>query len=175
MAKSVYARALRVRVERRYRSESCQEHNMKIVEIEDFKKDMRRLFSDEPIYVVQRWWEFITKGMWREIKWFFQRGKRGYAEEDCWSLDNYLISWLPQAIRELKKNIHGHPISDEVKNTNDWKRILEKIARGFESKRKQENITWKKTKDFDSKYKELQKEFEEGMKLFTKYFQNLWD
>jgi hypothetical protein len=41
--------------------------------------------------------------MFKSIKYFIQRGKRGYSDEDVWDFDNYLCSIIPPAIRELKR------------------------------------------------------------------------
>jgi hypothetical protein len=150
---------------------------MKVIETEGFKEDMRRLFSDEPKYVLRRWWGFISRDMWMKIKWFIQRGMRGYADEDWWDLGDYLASWMPKALRDMKRNVHSHPIDDEVNTVKEWEAVLEKIARGFEAKRKQDELTWdkKRTEHFKRNWNKLQKEFEEGMKLFIKFYDNLWD
>lgn len=71
----------------------------------------------------------------------------------------------------------SYPGWGEANTSKKWYAILEKIARGFEAKKKQDELTWdkKRTKNFEKDYKKLQKEFEEGMILFTKWYQNLWD
>jgi hypothetical protein len=102
---------------------------------------------------------------------------RGYADEDWWDLGDYLASWMPKALRDMKRNVHSHPIDDEVNTVKKWEAVLEKIARGFEAKRKQDELTWdkKRTEHFKRNWNKLQKEFEEGMKLFIKFYDNLWD
>jgi hypothetical protein len=39
----------------------------------------------------------------RQIKWFCQRGKRGYADCDLWNLGPYTITTLLAALKEFKK------------------------------------------------------------------------
>lgn len=103
----------------------------------------------------------------REIKWFYQRGRYGYAENDLWNLDDYLLSWLPKAIREFRDNTQGYP---NIKSFNEWKKILTKMANGLES-----GIELMWNTGTKRKMEKLDKEFKEGMKLFHKHFFNLWD
>ena len=51
----------------------------------------------------------------REIKYFFQRGIRGYSDRDIWALDDYLCSWLPKALRQMKDCSGCHPDFYDVK------------------------------------------------------------
>ena len=41
--------------------------------------------------------------LYYEVKWFIQRGRRGYSDRDTWSLDQYLASWMPEALERLEK------------------------------------------------------------------------
>ena len=120
-------------------------------------------------------WEIVDH-YWRQLKYFIQRGLYGYADEDWWSIDYYLSGWMPTAIRQYKKGM-GHPGS--LKTMNDWKKILETMARGFEAEKAIQDCVWfhpKKTKkDNDNRFKKLEKEYNDGMKLFIKYLPNLWD
>ena len=101
-------------------------------------------------------WRFFHNSPWgnprqayREIKWFIQRGRRGWADCDTWSLDSYLSGWLPGALLHLKKYKHGVPCSviepsdcDEHGNTSDegieraearWNAIMDKMIEAFEA------------------------------------------
>ena len=103
--------------------------------------------------------------MFHKIKWFIQRGTRGYADCDVWDLDAYLCSWLPQAIRQLRDTGWSYPI----KETNEkWKLILSEMADGFEAH-------YKLTQLCDENYQELETKFKKGLRLFVKYFSCLWD
>src|SRR5664279_5964303 len=47
-----------------------------------------------------------------EVRAFWQRGRYGYARRDWWSLDCYLCTWLPRAIRDYQDGSgihHGEP------------------------------------------------------------------
>jgi hypothetical protein len=149
-------------------------------------------------YWPYRFWFNHVRYFHKEIKWFFQRGWRGYADCDVWGLDGYLISWLPKALRHLAKYNHGCPpylYDDQAKDDkcHKWKEILEKMALGFElqdkwdrdyvavvgdTKNGKEYYDFKDpewVKKFNAKEKEVEKTFNEAMDLFIKYFHNLWD
>jgi hypothetical protein len=107
-------------------------------------------------YVFYRFFKYSSwsspRRAYREVKWFIQRGRRGWADCDVWSLDDYLNSWLPDAVRKLKKDSQGVPgvlveaeDCDETGSTSEegmaraverWDTILEKIALGFEADRR---------------------------------------
>jgi hypothetical protein len=100
------------------------------------------------------------------FKWFFQRGLRGYAECDHWSLDNYLNDVIPGLVRDLKTHLHSFPHEMTVP---EWEGILEEIASGFEAGNLIDDC-------FDpKKEKELLAKFDRGMELFVNYYRNLWD
>ncbi len=137
------------------------------------------------------------------FKWWYQRAKRGYADCDIWSLDGYLNSWLPKALRHLKETSHGHP--GNVQGFKTWQNILERIALGFEASSRIANtenwvlnegqemysvptndpclseIKFKNnwTPEQIKYFRELDKKdyriFKQGMTLFSKYYMNLWD
>lgn len=71
-----------------------------------------------------------------EIKYFFQRGTRGYSDRDSWNIDQYLIDILLCNLVELKANGHCIPSThapdgswgyDETR----WKAILDAMIQGF--------------------------------------------
>ena len=125
----------------------------------------------------------------KEIKYFIQRGKKGFSERDLWSFDDYLCEIIPPALRQLAKRSCGCPgnLWDD-KKTNDhchrWKEILEEIAQGFEAIQQIMDLDFFKFIKKDGHYSHeidkekerlLTKKYERGMELFVKYFMNLWD
>jgi len=102
------------------------------------------------------------------IKWFVQRGIRGYADCNIWNLDCYLAKMIPKALRELADISHGCPpdffdLYGE-KGTEMWKQTLVSMAKGFES--------WESACDGDAPALDS---FARGSKLFIERFQSLWD
>jgi hypothetical protein len=126
-----------------------------------------------------------------EIKYFIQRGKRGYSNRDLWDVNSYLCEIIPQMIRHLAKNNTGCPsdLWDSKKINNEchkWETILEEIAQGFEAgKEINDSIGCRYRVDVEDnafvfKYDKkratlLTNKFNRGMELFHKYFFSLWD
>ncbi|KKK59041.1 hypothetical protein LCGC14_3038370 [marine sediment metagenome] len=78
----------------------------------------------------------------REVKWFIQRGKRGYADSDCWGIDFYLVDIIPKMIKQLKGNRGGVPscMFEDADDDSDkswekarkkWYKILDEIIKSF--------------------------------------------
>ena len=99
--------------------------------------------------------------IYNETKFILQRARRGWADSDTWSLDGYLDSWMPAALRHLKEHKHGVPASmfvpedsivggDWQGNPSEegmvraearWDAIMDKMIEAFEaSKRMSEGI-----------------------------------
>lgn len=94
------------------------------------------------------------------IKYFIQRGRRGWADCDTWSLDNYLSEWLPAALRHLKETKHGVPCGmfdglpqdDNGNGTEEawpiaearWDDIMNKMIAGFEAWERMEDGLYEK-------------------------------
>lgn len=119
-------------------------------------------------------WKCIIVETYEQIKAFIQRGSRGYSDRDVWSLCSYLNEWLPKALKDLQSQKTGYPIG--MKCRCEWDKTLQKIIDGMESNRK-----WMEL-DFDFKGNagkkiemNLRKKSKEGLELFVKYFNNLWD
>lgn len=153
---------------------------------------------------IHRWVDKIT-GIPREITWFIQRGRRGWADCDTWSFDSYLCKVISGGTRYLATHVHGCP-HELYKDDNcaKWDKILIEIAEGFEANLKIQNdevldysesdklYDNEKLLDQNSKWskkfmeirnspkskkliKEHEVKFDRAIKLFHKYFNNLWD
>lgn len=134
----------------------------------------------------------------QEIKWFIQRGKRGWADCDVWSMDWYLIKTITPMLKHLKNVNHGYPygITEE-----EWNNILSEMIAGFEAGKHvlDDNYLdeiqpdWydasKETKELLSglnikpssrieerkRMKADEKQFHKAMRLMDKWFFNLWN
>lgn len=116
------------------------------------------------------------------VKWFWQRGKRGYADCDVWSIDWHLTSYMGNALRQLRDSVHGCPIIDtgrEMMGFDDcdsltmeeWKFTINYIAETFDLARKIEEYEILGVKDMEA----AMKRFHHGMAMFNEYFFSLWD
>jgi len=121
----------------------------------------------------------------REIKWFIQRGRRGWADCDTWSFNNYLTGIIVGGLKRLKEDHHGCPgdlwdkkaVNDEC---HKWREILDEMIQGFEAYLAySDNIFYKRCifeKEIDLKQIEnLREKYKRGMALFAEWFLSLWD
>jgi len=98
----------------------------------------------------------------RRIYWFFQRGYRGYADNDTWDFDNYLATVIVGGLKQIKTYHQG------LEPTN---KELTIIIKGFEANLKMMDNLNPKSKE----YLILKDKFHKGIVLFEKYFNYLWD
>ena len=130
--------------------------------------------------------------MFKKIKYFIQRGMRGYSDEDTWSFDDYLCEIIPPALRKLAKNHCGcgcpTEFWDSLSKNNEchkWAEALETMAQGFESAQSLKNMSYYKmkkhedgsyTREIDEEMlKNLNLKYNAGILLFSKNFLSLWD
>lgn len=159
----------------------------------EFLKDLEELFSENWYYRLIRFIKFIGR-IPREIKFFFQRGFRGYDDTIYWDLDDYLGK---EIIKHLKhfKNSNRHGISYNLcvdengkeisteESEKKWNEILDKMILGFEELIKDpiDKEPWilyeakKISKDeWIEKTRSDYKKAKENAKLFIEYFDGLW-
>jgi len=138
----------------------------------------------------------LPKDIYNNIKWFIQRGKRGYADCDVWDFDSYLSKVISEGIKDLKSQIHGVSSDFASKDGKDiyldkWKVVLDEIIWTFETSQKIIDADWiylnskernkkrriKFSKEFN--YHIMTKEecdrYRKGWVLFRKYYHSLWD
>ena len=111
-------------------------------------------------WAIYRYFNYSSWGSPRRIynktKFILQRARRGWADSDTWSLDCYLDSWMPAALRHLKEHKHGIPScmfepedlisegdwqgnpSDEgmVSAQARWDAIMDKMIEAFEASKR---------------------------------------
>ena len=125
-----------------------------------------------------------------EVKWFYQRGSRGWSDRSAWAIDAWLVNNLIPMLERLKRDRHGTPMSmfrkkDGVsKNgipTNNadwlaaqrWDNVLSEIIYGLKCA--------KKIHDSDYNYgnkdltKRLTKSSQRSFELIGKHLFSLWD
>lgn len=134
----------------------------------------------------------VPMDIYKNIKWFIQRGKRGYSDRDIWSVDYYLAEIIPKMLKQLKEI---QKIEKEEIPQKRWNSYLDKIIKTFETAYKIANNHYIYCESFEydtepnKKHREgiknvnfltimtknECKEYEEGWRLFRKYFFKLWD
>ncbi len=132
----------------------------------------------------------------REVKWFFQRGKRGWADCDVWNFFDYNSRVCKEALTHLLKHKMGFPgIFHESGYTDEeceakWNKILSQIIDAFDQAEKIGNMDtymWFEginpitSGEFCTKHEihlQTKEEYEsmiEGFKLFFEHYWSLWD
>ena len=123
----------------------------------------------------------------KTIKWRTQRLFRGYSDCDLWGLDEHLAKLIVKRLKAFRKiKRHGIPCdfakgdSDEdfEKGLIKWEEIIDEMIWTFEYVIN--DYCFGVDEVFEPKYnkekaEELGKRYEKGIKLFAKYFSNLWD
>lgn len=87
-------------------------------------------------YWFYRIWKYKIKIFPREVKWFIQRGRRGYADCDVWDFHSHLTRVIEGGLKQMAKEAHGCPNQFYDENNEDnsfqsWKDELNAIAKGF--------------------------------------------
>jgi len=121
--------------------------------------------------------------LYYKVKYFIQRGKRGWADCDVWDLDHYICDLMIQTLTHLKTITNGCPPELFDKNATNqswkWEKILDEIIEGFNAGKEiidEKNIfNIENIEDYQKEYKYLLKKFNKGIELLKQYFFYLWD
>jgi hypothetical protein len=115
---------------------------------------------------------------WREVKWGFQRMFRGYDDTAYWSLHSYITDIALPVLEWMKKNGHtisiveGHVTDTFAEKEKAWYDTLDKMIKSFQLLKDDDidcevhNREW---------YHEKDRQIQEGLELFAKYYRTLWD
>ena len=125
-----------------------------------------------------------------KVKWFYQRGSRGWSDRSAWSIDTWLVNNLIPMLERLESNNHGTPMSmfkkkdgvDKDGNPTDeadrlaaqrWNNVLNEILYGLKCAKKIEDLDY----DYNDKEltKSLTKSYQRSFELIGKHLFCLWD
>jgi len=113
-----------------------------------------------------------------EIKWGFQRMFRGYDDTAFWGLDSYLMDIALPVLKQYKKRKTGIPLIKGFEKRSfkeqeiEWYRILGKMIKAFQLMKNEDTDFRVHNKKW---YKKHNKQIEEGLELFARYYRGLWD
>lgn len=109
----------------------------------------------------------------RPIKFLYQRKTRGWDDSDTWNLDMTFAEYALPRIKRYKEIKIGYPA--RLKNMNEWDKILDQIIEMFEMILNEDKyIDYTNSKNVQKDIKAYEKKIDKGLKLFSKYFTNLW-
>jgi hypothetical protein len=144
-------------------------------------------------YVLSPRWARIVRvlkkprGWYREFRWFLQRGRRGWAARDLWSMDDYICQLLGEMTAEMKRIAHGHPcqglavcggMPDQPPCSceQDWNDTLDKISKPLLAYRS--HWDWPDGQSVDE-HRENEKakisEAQDAIRLMADHLRSLWD
>lgn len=99
-----------------------------------------------------------------------QRATRGWSTPDSYSLDSYLLKWLPDAIDALADRKLSYPLVEGAQTWGEWEPILRRISAGLRAGREiQEGFP------DSARTEEILAEFNEAWELLGKWFFHMWD
>ena len=80
------------------------------------------------MWVFHRIKNFLTN-IPKRIKFFYQRGKRGYSDQDVWNMDWWFFSVVIPMLKQLRDTKQGYP--SEFKTPEEWDRELDTMIHYF--------------------------------------------
>lgn len=112
--------------------------------------------------------------MFKGLRRFIERGRKGYCYEDLWSFNNWLSKTIARGLREFKENVHGYP--NDIDNFEEWLAILDEMIECFEEQtRTIDNLDG----DFLARWQRRQEyqrdKLHRGLALLEKYYYDLWN
>lgn len=119
---------------------------------------------------------------WLHVKHAWQRAFRGFDDTAYWGLSSYIIDIALPVLKHYRKHKSGVPLLDEFKGDGDfklmkkeWDKRLDKMIRAFQLMYDQDHTFETFKGSWRQRMAKEQKEIDEGMALFAKHFQGLWD
>lgn len=121
------------------------------------------------------WWmeKNGPSATYRNAKYFWQRGKRGYSDRDLWSFDTYLSNVIRDGVRSLNEIKHGWP--GEPLTFEDWGAILEEISDGMQAHLDIMNLNYDWKNDRDNAEAALRARRDLSLDHLKTWWGNLWD
>lgn len=113
--------------------------------------------------------------MFKWIRRFWERGRKGYCYEDLWEWDNFFSKLVATSLREFRQHCHCYPNEDIT--WEGWMAVLDEMIECFEEQtRGIDNFPegnflalWKK------RQRVKKQKLHRGLELLEKYYYDLWD
>lgn len=130
----------------------------------------------------------IPEDFYYNIKYFIQRGKKGYSKRDIWGFDHYLSDIIVKGLTELKEMAHGIPgggmigcqalcIDEDNKEEQEalesWRKEIDRIIWTFETTKKIQDRNWIPV--FDEKDRIELKKYERRLNTRTRPDNDLFE
>ena len=114
--------------------------------------------------------------LYLQVKWFIQRGRRGYSESDIWGWCSHHARVTVGVLTYLKEHKHGYPIG---LTPTKWSHKLDVMIDGFQAMLDEEDdvTSYKRLsrRDHLKLIRTRQRKLRLALKYFGIYYWNLWD
>jgi hypothetical protein len=115
-------------------------------------------------------------GLYDRVKWFIQRGRRGYSDQDVWGWCDHHSEMMVGVLQYLRKHTHGYPPG---LTPGKWDKKLKVMEQGFQTVIDAGNdYTLYKTlspKEYRKLIFSRRRKLMLGLKYFRKHYFSLWD
>jgi hypothetical protein len=123
--------------------------------------------------------KFNPRDRYNDVRYFVQRGRRGWSDRDAWSVDYYLAEVIPPMLRRLVEYGNGFPagIMSEDFTEDEWEAHYKKWHKDL-LKAADDIDQHKVATDYAEKYEDIEKAMkrvERGLSWVQKNFFQLWD
>lgn len=98
----------------------------------------------------------------RRIKFIFQKWFRGFSDDETWSLSDTIAKFILPRLKRFKQVTCGYP---EPLTEKEWDDILDKMIHSFE---------FLAGDHYSNDNEDDWVKVDEGLELFSKYYNNLW-
>lgn len=149
----------------------------KCISLEDIEERWRNMPHIKKVWLGIKCWVYRALDFpyhIRRIRWFVQRGKRGYADCDWWNMDSYLVSIILPMLKRMKADEIGYPGHGKASTPEKWGTLLDEMIEGFTIAQKIADADYP-PEQFIELLAQDKKVFEKKMKVFIKWFFHLWD
>lgn len=111
------------------------------------------------------------------IRQFIDRGRHGFAPDDCWNLDTYISGVLYKAIIQYAKDTNGFP--SNLESLEQWQAILAEMAEGFRVHAEDEwNLGYVdgefSVEAYKQDYAKMERKLNKSLSLLKKHYHGLW-
>ena len=134
-------------------------------DLEQFMAELSKpLPRHEKVYYATRRWAKKPRQAKNELRYMWQRIRRGYSNADAWSLNYHLALVTVGGVQKLREWANGYPseLTPEA-----WDDILGRIETGFQA--------WLDEDGWFTGKPEAEAKFKDGMALYAEWFGALWD
>ncbi len=112
--------------------------------------------------------------MFKKIRKFIERGRKGYCYEDLWSFYNWLSKLIASGLKEFKLYSYTYP--HDLDDWDEWMKVIDEMIECFEEQGRKIDNTGENFLERYKKRRAHQKlKLHRGLELLEKYWYDLWD